>query len=71
MLVLTRKPNEEIVINGNVRVRVLSVERGRIRLGIDAPAEVPIRRSELDEGERPSELAIPAGLSRTAVLAAG
>lgn len=71
MLVLTRKANEEIIINGNVRVRVLSVERGRIRLGIDAPAEVPIRRSELGEGARPAELAIPASLSRTAMLAAG
>ena len=71
MLVLSRKTNEEIVINGNVRVRVLGVERGRIRLGIDAPAEVPIRRSELDEGERPTELAIPASLSQRALLAAG
>ena len=48
MLVLTRKANEEIVINGNIRVRVLGVHRGRIRLGIEAPLEIPVRRSELD-----------------------
>ena len=47
MLILTRKPNEEIIINGNIRMRVLSVHGGRIRLGIDAPADVAIRRSEL------------------------
>lgn len=55
MLVLTRKANEEIVIDGNIRVRVLSVDRGRIRLGVEAPRSIPIERSELhaaDEGAR-------------------
>lgn len=71
MLVLTRKPNEEIVINGNIRVRVLDVRGGRIRLGIDAPAEVPIRRSELAGADEEYEIAIPAALGQRVSLAAG
>jgi carbon storage regulator len=46
MLVLTRKINQQISI-GEVVVTVLSMERGRIRLGIEAPADVGIRRTEL------------------------
>lgn len=60
MLVLTRKRNEELIIAGNVRIRVLSITRGRIRLGVEAPAECSIRRSELTpsgsgENDIPSE----------------
>jgi carbon storage regulator len=47
MLVLTRKMNEEIVIDGRIRVRVLSVTGSRIRLGIEAPRSVAVQRSEL------------------------
>lgn len=54
MLVLTRKTNEEVVINGNIRVRVLGVNGSRIRLGIDAPAEVAVLRSELEDCPRHS-----------------
>lgn len=56
MLVLTRKPLEEIVIAGNIRIRVLGVQGNRIKLGIDAPPEIDIQRGELveDEGSSPS-----------------
>ena len=47
MLVLSRKENQELIIGDNIVVRVLRVEGGRVRLGIEAPAEVPIRREEL------------------------
>jgi carbon storage regulator len=47
MLVLTRKSDEELLINGNIRVRVLSIEGGRVRLGISAPKSVPVVRNEL------------------------
>jgi carbon storage regulator len=49
MLVLTRKPGEEIVIEGVIRVTVLSVRGDRIRLGIEAPREVVVDRSEIHE----------------------
>jgi carbon storage regulator len=71
MLVLTRKPNEEIVINGNIRVRVLGVQGGRIRLGIDAPPEVPVRRSELEAGEFRREFTVPVLCAEAVTLAAG
>ena len=47
MLVLTRKPGEQIHIGDNIVVTVLGLQGGRVRLGITAPAEVPIRREEL------------------------
>jgi carbon storage regulator len=48
MLVLTRRPNEQIEIGENhIRVTVLEVRGGRVRLGIEAPSSVGIRRREV------------------------
>ncbi len=47
MLVLTRKKEEAIVINGNVTVKVLQVIGNTVRLGIAAPESVKILRREL------------------------
>lgn len=47
MLVLTRKENEGIVIDGRITVTVVRVQGNRIRIGIEAPQEVPIMREEL------------------------
>ncbi len=47
MLVLSRKVGEEIAIDGVITIRILSVERGVVRLGIEAPRNVPIYRREL------------------------
>lgn len=47
MLVLSRKLNQSIVINGNILVTVLSVKAGNVKLGITAPDDVRIVRSEL------------------------
>ncbi|MCI0333474.1 MAG: carbon storage regulator [Planctomycetes bacterium] len=49
MLVLTRRLGEEIVIGNNIRVRVLMVRGDKVRLGISAPASVPVDRSEVHE----------------------
>ncbi len=49
MLVLSRKLNESIVINDNVVVTVLGVQGDRVRLGIEAPAEIPVHRQEVYE----------------------
>jgi carbon storage regulator len=47
MLVLSRKLNESIVIDGDIRVTVVSVHGNQIRLGIEAPQSVKIFREEL------------------------
>lgn len=47
MLVLQRKAGESILIGDNVKVTVLAVEGGRVRLAVDAPKEIQILRSEL------------------------
>lgn len=47
MLVLSRKAGEEIAIDGVITIRVLSIERGVVRLGIEAPRGVSIHRREL------------------------
>ncbi len=47
MLVLSRKLNEEILIDGGIRVKVLEISGNRIRLGIVAPPQVTVLRDEV------------------------
>lgn len=47
MLILTRKIDQAIVIQGNITIMVLGVERDRVKLGIQAPADVAVLREEL------------------------
>lgn len=55
MLVLTRGLKQQIVIGGGlITVTVLGVDRGRVRLGIEAPQDVRIRRKELGEADTES-----------------
>ena len=54
MLVLTRKAGEEIIIDGRIRIRLLQTGQGRIRLGIDAPADISVIRGELVDFSEPS-----------------
>jgi carbon storage regulator len=49
MLVLTRRIGEEIVIDGNIRVVVVAVQGGKVRLGISAPPSVPVDRKEVHD----------------------
>lgn len=49
MLVLTRKTEEKIRINHNIVITILRIDGGRVRVGIEAPSEVPIVRGELRE----------------------
>jgi carbon storage regulator len=70
MLVLTRKIDQGIVISGNIYVRVLGVERDRVKIGIQAPLEVTILRQELldrdtkaESGERGEDAPATAAVS--------
>lgn len=49
MLVLSRLKNESITIGDNITITVVDVERGKVRLGIDAPKEIPVHRQEVYE----------------------
>lgn len=49
MLVLSRKTQEEILIGDNIRIKVIDVQGGRVRLGIEAPHDVPVHRAEVTQ----------------------
>ena len=51
MLVLSRRIGESIVIDGDIYIKVLDVKGDRIKLGIVAPKEVPIFRTEINVQE--------------------
>lgn len=47
MLVLSRKLGEKIVINGNIVVTVVKIDRNQVRIGVQAPKDVPVYREEI------------------------
>lgn len=48
MLVLSRKPNESIIIDGRIHIRVLRVDSGNaVRIGVEAPLEIRVMRKEI------------------------
>ena len=67
MLVLSRRDGEQILVGDDVIIKVLSIAGGRVRVGIEAPRSVSIRRSEL----APSSDHYHAGLAEHESLLAG
>jgi len=55
MLVLSRKLGEKIVIGDNIVVTVVKIDRNQIRIGIEAPPDVPVYREEILPERAPSE----------------
>ena len=49
MLVLSRRKTESIVINDNITVVVVDIRGDKVRLGIQAPSEIPVHRKEVYE----------------------
>ena len=47
MLALSRKKNEAIIINNNIEITVLEVKGEQVKIGINAPKEVPVYRKEV------------------------
>lgn len=70
MLVLTRKVGEQLVIDGNIVVTVISIDGGKVRLGVLAPKSVRVDREEVHQ-RRQEELndSIHAVGTRETVLA--
>ena len=56
MLVLSRKIHERIHIGDNIVITIVSIDRGKIRLGIECPREIIIMREELLTAQTPAEL---------------
>lgn len=56
LLVLSRKLGERIYIGDDITITVVDIDRGKIRLGIEAPKTVPIYRQELLPLKRPNEV---------------
>ena len=55
MLVLSRKKGESIVINDNISIVVVDIRGDKVRLGVEAPKEVPVHRREVYDAIKRSE----------------
>ena len=52
MLILSRRPGEALQIGERIRITVVAVQGNRVRLGVEAPREVPVDRLEVHERKR-------------------
>lgn len=57
MLVLARKMDESIVIGNDITIKIISIDKGVVKLGIDAPKSVSIVRNELLEDVKDANIA--------------
>ena len=56
MLVLSRKAAQTIVIDNRIQVTILQAKRGLVRIGIEAPRDIPVVRGELRPADKTTEL---------------
>ncbi len=63
MLVLSRKLNQSIMIGDDVRVVVVGIDRDQVKLGIEAPRDVPVHRTEIYEEIHGAHTTVPQALS--------
>jgi carbon storage regulator len=61
MLVLSRKLNEKIVIDGGIVVTIVKIDRNQVRIGIEAPPDVRVFREEISGLARRSAAEVPVG----------
>jgi carbon storage regulator len=65
MLVLSRKKNESIVINNDITIVVVEIRGDKVRLGVEAPKEVPVHRREVYEAIHRNAAPMPAAEGTT------
>ncbi len=68
MLVLTRKVGEKLVIGNSIRISVVSIGPGRVKLGIEAPADVTIDREEIHERKQFEDTGVTATVTAAPAL---
>ena len=66
MLIMTRKPNEKVMVGDDITVTILGVKGNQVRIGVNAPKDVAVHREEIyerikreEEGEGGSRGAVP------------
>ena len=55
MLILTRRTGESVIIDGDIKIRILGVKDNQVKIGFEAPEEVNIVREELLEKDNSTE----------------
>ena len=68
MLVVTRKTDESLIISDDIEITVLEIGRDKVKIGINAPKEVKIIRSELKDARQTNEQAAHASGAAIAEL---
>ena len=61
MLVLSRKKNESIVINNDITIVVVDIRGDKLRLGVEAPKEIPVHRREVYDAIQNNEQSVKKG----------
>ena len=68
MLVVTRKTDESLIISDNIEITVLEIGKDKVKIGINAPKEVKVIRSELKDARQTNEQAAHSSGSAIAEL---
>lgn len=55
MLVLSRKLDESIIIDGKIKVKIIGINGGRVKLGVDAPSSITVNREEIEYANNSKE----------------
>lgn len=68
MLVLSRKKNESIVINDDIIIFVVEIRGDKVRLGIEAPKDVPVHRQEVYEAIKKQQINVEASTDQDSTI---
>jgi len=71
MLVLSRKLNEKIVIDGGIVITVVKLDRNQVRIGIEAPGHIPVWREEIMKTPKPVDVPVEESELTPVIEAAG